>query len=63
MGFLTELFAGGASTLVDSIGNTLDKITTTKEEKMQLDLGVGPEVDQGQVGDVHAARSAPLVVS
>ena len=38
MGFLTELFAGGASQLVESVGNTLDKITTTKEEKLQFEL-------------------------
>ena len=38
MGFLTDLFAGGASQLVDSIGNALDKNITTTEEKMQLEL-------------------------
>ena len=38
MGFLSDLFSGGASTLVDSVGNAIDKLTTTKEEKLQLDL-------------------------
>ena len=37
MSFLTDLFSGGASKLVDSVGNTLDKVITTKAEKMQLD--------------------------
>jgi hypothetical protein len=37
MSFITDLFSGGASKLVDSIGNTLDKVITTKGEKMQLD--------------------------
>ncbi len=37
MSFLTDLFAGGASKLVDSVGNTLGKVVTTKGEKMQLD--------------------------
>jgi hypothetical protein len=37
MGFLQNLFSGGASTLVDSVGKVLDNVVTTKEEKMQLD--------------------------
>jgi hypothetical protein len=38
MGFLQDLFSGGASNLVSVVGNVLDKVTTSKEEKMQLDL-------------------------
>ncbi|MEO5572644.1 MAG: hypothetical protein ABIT08_01390 [Bacteroidia bacterium] len=37
MSFITDLFSGGASKLVDSIGGTLDKVITTKSEKMQLE--------------------------
>jgi hypothetical protein len=37
MSFITDLFSGGASHLVDSIGGVLDNIVTTKEEKMTLD--------------------------
>jgi hypothetical protein len=37
MSILSDLLAGGASTLIDSVGNTLDKVITTKGEKMQLD--------------------------
>lgn len=37
MSFLKDLFAGGANTLVDSVGKVLDNVITTKEEKMQLD--------------------------
>jgi hypothetical protein len=37
MGFLQDLFSGGASTLVDSVGKVLDNVVTTKEEKMQLE--------------------------
>ena len=37
MGFLSDLFSGGASNLVNSVGNVLDKVITTKGEKMQLD--------------------------
>jgi hypothetical protein len=37
MSFISDLFAGGAGKLVDSVGNALDKVITTKEEKMQLE--------------------------
>lgn len=37
MSFITDLFSGGASKLVDSVGTALDKVITTKGEKMQLD--------------------------
>ena len=37
MGFLQNLFSGGAGSLVDSVGKVLDNVVTTKEEKMQLD--------------------------
>ena len=37
MGFIQDLFSGGASTLVDSVGKVLDNVVTTKEEKMQLE--------------------------
>lgn len=37
MGFLTELFSGGASTLVNAVGNVVDNVVTSKEEKLQLE--------------------------
>jgi hypothetical protein len=37
MSILTDLFSGGASKLVDSVGNAIDKVVTTKGEKMQMD--------------------------
>lgn len=37
MGFLQDLFSGGANTLVNSVGKVLDNVITTKEEKLQLD--------------------------
>ena len=49
MGFISDLFSGGASQLVDSIGNTLDKITTTKEEKLQLELEIKKAETQYQL--------------
>ena len=38
MGFLSNIFAGGASSVIDSVGNALDKVITTKGEKLQLEL-------------------------
>ena len=35
MSFLSDIFAGGAGKLVDSVGNTIDKLTTSKEEVLQ----------------------------
>jgi len=37
MSFITDLFSGGANTLIDSVGKVLDNVITTKEEKQQLD--------------------------
>lgn len=38
MGFLQTLLSGGATGLVDSVGKVLDDVTTSKEEKLNLDL-------------------------
>lgn len=37
MGFLSNLFAGGASDLISSVGSVVDNLVTTKGEKMSLD--------------------------
>ena len=37
MSFLTDLFSGGAGSVVDSVGKVLDNVITTKEEKLQLE--------------------------
>jgi hypothetical protein len=37
MGFISDLFSGGAGKLVDSVGSVLDNVLTSKEEKMQLE--------------------------
>jgi hypothetical protein len=49
MSFLDKLFSGGAGTLVDSVGNALDKLTTSKEEKLQLELEIKKAEMQFQV--------------
>lgn len=37
MSWITDIFSGGASNLVDSVSGLLGKVVTTKGEKMQLD--------------------------
>jgi len=37
MGFISELLAGGADKIISSVGNVLDNVISTKEEKMQLE--------------------------
>lgn len=37
MGFIKDLFSGGANSVVDSVGKVLDNVITTKEEKLQLE--------------------------
>lgn len=37
MGFLTKIVSTGTSNLVETVGNTLDNLTTTKYEVMQHD--------------------------
>lgn len=70
MGFLKNLLAGGAGNLVDAIGKVVDNVSTTKEEKLQLELErqkaemqyqhdmakLSNEERQMMLQDVHSAR-------
>jgi hypothetical protein len=38
MGIIQTLFSGGVNELVETVGKVVDSVTTTKEEKMQLEL-------------------------
>lgn len=49
MSFISDLFSGGASTLVDSVGKVLDNVITTKEEKQQLDNEIRKSEMQFQI--------------
>jgi hypothetical protein len=69
MSFITNLFSGGASTLVDSVGKVLDNVVTTKEEKMQLeneirksDMHFQVEEQQMVLGDLNSARQREVQV-
>lgn len=46
---LFDFLSGGASNLVNSVGNVLDKVVTTKGEKMQLDNEIKKAEMQFQV--------------
>ena|SRR5258708_2100448 len=70
MGFIQKLFSGGAGEVINAVGNVLDKVVTTKGEKMQLDLEMKKadhqyEIDmqnlsledrKAMLGDVDSAR-------
>jgi len=49
MSFLTNLFSGGAGSLVDSVGKVLDNVITTKEEKLQLENEIRKSEIQFQI--------------
>lgn len=76
MGILSQIFSGGASTLVDSVGKVLDNVITTKEEKQQLDNEIRKSELQFQIemqklsieekqlviGDLNSARQREVQV-
>jgi citrate synthase len=76
MGILQNLFSGGASTLVDSVGKVLDNVVTSREEKMQLENEIRKSELQFQVdmkklsneeqqmilGDISSARQREVQV-
>ena len=35
MNFLGKIFSGGATELIEGVGNALDGLTTSKEEKLE----------------------------
>ena len=38
MKFISKLLSGGAAGLLDTVGGVVDKLSTSKEERMGLDL-------------------------
>jgi len=76
MSFITDLFSGGAGKLVDSVGNVLDKVVTTKGEIMQQELEMkkaelqyqldnkrlGVEEQKNLLQDVDSARQRSTAV-
>ena len=76
MSFLKNIFSGGASTLVDSVGKVLDNVVTTKEEKLQLENEIRKSEMQFQIdmkklsneeqqmilGDISSARQREVQI-
>ena len=70
MGFIQKLFSGGASEVINAVGNTLDKVITTRGEKLHLELELAKarqqfevdmknlsiEDDKVMMGDIDSAR-------
>ena len=76
MSFITDLFSGGANTLIDSVGKVLDNVITTKEEKMTIDNEIVKaemqynldmkkltnEEQQMILGDISSARNREAAI-
>ena len=76
MSFISDLFSGGAGKLVDSVGNVLDKVVTTKGEIMQQELEMkkaelqyqldtkrlGVEEQKNHLQDIDSARQRSTAV-
>ncbi|HAQ18241.1 MAG TPA: hypothetical protein DCR40_03290 [Prolixibacteraceae bacterium] len=76
MSFISDLFSGGANTLVNSVGKVLDNVITTKEEKLQLENEIrksemqyqldlkklSNEEQQMILGDISSARQREVQV-
>ncbi len=76
MSIITDILSGGASKLIDSIGNVLDNVITTKEEKQTLDNEImkaemefqlelakmSIQEQQAVLGDVQNARQRDIQI-
>lgn len=54
MSFLSKIFAGGASTLIDKVGSVVDDLTLSKEEKEKL------KIELIKATNDHEAKMAEL---
>lgn len=48
MSVLTNLFSGGASNLIDTLSNVVDKFTLSKEEKQQFKIEMQGQIVQAE---------------
>jgi hypothetical protein len=54
MSWFTDLFAGGVAKVVDSVGNAIDKLSTTDEEKKQLKLKMEEQLNRFKESQLSA---------
>jgi hypothetical protein len=60
-GWLGKIFSAGAGSFVESVGNTLDKFITSKEEKAALMIEL-EKVFQGRLSEIEQTTRAELDV-
>lgn len=74
---LSNIFSGGAKDIVDSVGNAIDKLSTSKEEKEALKIELLKEVNRNiealqastvretelQLADVASARDREIQIN
>ncbi len=66
MGWFTTLFSAGASNVIDSIGNAIDKNITNDEERLQMKavldkIAQNPALAQAAINKVEAAHRSIFV--
>lgn len=54
MSWFTDLFSGGVAEVIDSVGNTIDKLVTSDEEREQLKLAMEKELNQFKMAQLAA---------
>lgn len=54
MNLLSKLFAGGIGTLVESVGNVVDKLSTSTEEKLAMKLELEKEINRFKTEQMSA---------
>ena len=54
MSWFTDLFSGGVAEVIDSVGNTIDKLVTSDEERDQLKVAMEKELNQFKAAQLAA---------
>jgi len=54
MSWFSDLFSGSVANVIDSVGNTIDKLVTSDEEREQLKLAMEKELNQFKLAQLTA---------
>ena len=63
MNWLTSLFSGGAATLVDSIGKSLDSLITSDEERLKVKAVIQEEMNKLEKSHLEAVADYDKEIS
>ncbi len=63
MGWLTDLFSAGTAKLVDSVGDAIDKCSTTEEEKLRLRNQLETTINSFKEAQLQAIAQQELELS